>query len=303
MLNDVLVDQVDADAAVQRRRFTNAHETLIWAKKSRTQKRYTFNYHAMKNLNDDKQMRSDWEIPLCTGAERLKVDGHKAHPTQKPEALLYRVILATTNPGDVVLDPFFGTGTTGAVARGCTATGSASSASRPTRIWRGTASPPYNRRLCRTRCSRALTRAARRACLSVRCWSRDFAARAGALPREGGTIATVLADGTLEADGERGSIHAVGRRLAGLPSCNGWEAWYYEDGPAASAASSTRCAARRARPASRRRAWRRASRWVAPFCQRWSFRGGRAECRARGKMPRRTGSRFCEPARPGRGVF
>ncbi|HEX6608165.1 MAG TPA: DNA methyltransferase, partial [Chloroflexia bacterium] len=117
ILNDISWQKVNAMPQFRGVRFTNAHETLLWAKKSRTQKRYTFNYHAMKNLNDEKQMRSDWEIPLCTGAERLKVDGHKAHPTQKPEALLYRVILATSNPGDVVLDPFFGTGTTGAVAR------------------------------------------------------------------------------------------------------------------------------------------------------------------------------------------
>ena len=97
-------------------RFTNAHETLIWAQKERGAP-YTFNHHAMKALNEDLQMRSDWTLPLCTGEERLKVNGEKAHSTQKPEALLYRVLLSSTNPGDVVLDPFFGTGTTGAVAR------------------------------------------------------------------------------------------------------------------------------------------------------------------------------------------
>ncbi|NTU81494.1 MAG: site-specific DNA-methyltransferase, partial [Chloroflexales bacterium] len=98
-------------------RLTNAHETLIWAKKSREQKAYTFNYHALKNLNEGKQMRSDWHLPICGGAERLRVNGEKLHSTQKPEALLYRVILASSSPGDVVLDPFFGTGTTGAVAK------------------------------------------------------------------------------------------------------------------------------------------------------------------------------------------
>ena len=98
-------------------RFTNAHETLIWCAKDE-KARYTFNYRAMKALNDDLQMRSDWLLPICAGAERVKGDdGHKAHPTQKPEALLYRILLACTKPGDVVLDPFFGTGTTGAVAR------------------------------------------------------------------------------------------------------------------------------------------------------------------------------------------
>ena len=97
-------------------RFTNAHETLLWAKPSE-KSRYTFNYHAMKAFNGGKQMRSDWLIPLCGGSERIKVNGEKAHSTQKPEALLERVILASSNPGDVVLDPFFGTGTTGAVAK------------------------------------------------------------------------------------------------------------------------------------------------------------------------------------------
>ena len=95
------------------RRFTNAHETLIWAARSQ-KSRHVFNYEAMKALNDDVQMRSDWELPLCTGSERLKQgDGKKAHPTQYPENLLARVILASTRRGDVILDPFFGTGTTG----------------------------------------------------------------------------------------------------------------------------------------------------------------------------------------------
>src|SRR3546814_666091 len=97
-------------------RFTNAHETLIWASMGEKAK-YTFNYRAMKTLNDELQMRSDWVLPICGGPERLKKGGHKVHPTQKPEALLYRVMLSTTNKGDVVLDPFFGTGTTGAVAK------------------------------------------------------------------------------------------------------------------------------------------------------------------------------------------
>src|SRR3546814_1873769 len=97
-------------------RFTNAHETLIWAAKGEDA-RYTFNYRSMKTLNDELQMRSDWILPICGGQERLKRNGVKAHPTQKPEALLYRILLACTKPGDIVLDPFFGTGTTSAVAR------------------------------------------------------------------------------------------------------------------------------------------------------------------------------------------
>ncbi len=116
ILNDVVWTKANPMPNFRGTRFTNAHETLLWCVKA-PNARYTFNYDAMKNLNDGLQMRSDWMLPLCTGTERLKSNGRKAHPTQKPEALLYRILLATTNPGDVVLDPFFGTGTTGAVAK------------------------------------------------------------------------------------------------------------------------------------------------------------------------------------------
>ena len=117
ILNDVVWRKSNPMPNFRGKRLTNAHETLIWAAKDEAAK-YTFNYEALKALNDGVQMRSDWVIPLCTGRERLKdANGDKAHPTQKPEALLHRVIVATTNPGDVVLDPFFGTGTTGAVAK------------------------------------------------------------------------------------------------------------------------------------------------------------------------------------------
>src|SRR5690606_9665431 len=118
VLNDVIWRKANPMPNFRGKRFTNAHETLIWAARSEDSRRYTFNYDAMKALNDDQQMRSDWFLPLCTGSERLKAeDGGKAHPTQKPESLLARVLLAASRPGDVVLDPFFGTGTTGAVAK------------------------------------------------------------------------------------------------------------------------------------------------------------------------------------------
>src|SRR5687767_6347459 len=117
ILNDIVWRKTNPMPNFRGTRFTNAHETLLWCAKSQDS-RYTFNYRAMKALNDDLQMRSDWVLPICSGSERLKGgDGHKAHPTQKPEALLYRILLACTKPGDVVLDPFFGSGTTGAVAR------------------------------------------------------------------------------------------------------------------------------------------------------------------------------------------
>src|SRR6478736_10327226 len=116
LLNDIVWRKSNPMPNFRGTRFTNAHETLLWASMGE-KARYHFNYRLMKTLNDELQMRSDWVIPVCGGQERLKENGHKAHPTQKPEALLYRVLLATTEPGDVVLDPFFGTGTTGAVAK------------------------------------------------------------------------------------------------------------------------------------------------------------------------------------------
>src|SRR5262250_1309698 len=117
ILNDVVWRKTNPMPNFRGRRFTNAHETMIWCAKDR-EARYRFNYEAMKSLNDDLQMRSDWLLPICSGGERLKdSDGKKVHPTQKPEALLHRVILASTQPGALVLDPFFGTGTTGVVAK------------------------------------------------------------------------------------------------------------------------------------------------------------------------------------------
>src|SRR6266568_1121211 len=118
LLNDIVWRKSNPMPNFKGKRFTNAHETLIWAARDQRAKRYTFNYDSMKELNEGLQMRSDWLLPLCTGGERLKgEDGKKAHPTQKPESLLFRCIMAASNPGDVILDPFFGTGTTGAVAR------------------------------------------------------------------------------------------------------------------------------------------------------------------------------------------
>ncbi|TIN73000.1 MAG: site-specific DNA-methyltransferase, partial [Mesorhizobium sp.] len=118
ILNDVVWRKTNPMPNFRGRRFQNAHETMIWASRDQKSKGYTFNYEALKASNDDLQMRSDWLFPICTGAERLKDEnGNKLHPTQKPEALLARIMMASTKPGDVVLDPFFGSGTTGAVAK------------------------------------------------------------------------------------------------------------------------------------------------------------------------------------------
>lgn len=213
-------------------RFTNAHETLLWAKKSKKQKKYTFNYHAMKNLNGETQMRSVWELPLCTGKERIELNGQKAHPTQKPQALLYRVILSSSNPGDVVLDPFFGTGTTGAVAK------------LLHRHWIGIEREAEYVQLAQERIDAMVP-----APLEEDHFTAPSKREAKPVPfghllelellRPGQTLyldktketAQILADGTLRAGGGGviGSIHNVGKQLLGVPALNGWEHWYYKD--------------------------------------------------------------------------
>ncbi len=211
-------------------RFTNAHETLIWAQKEQGA-RYTFNHHAMKALNDDLQMRSDWYLPICSGSERIKVNGQKAHSTQKPEALLYRVILSSSNAGDVVLDPFFGTGTTGAVAK------------KLNRHWIGIEKNEAYVKIAKERID-SITQE-----MSTTDEVFSFAAKRsrpripfGALlergllkpgdrlyfGKDGGESATVLANGHLKYNGTTGSIHKVGSGIQNAP-CNGWEHWYYLD--------------------------------------------------------------------------
>ncbi|MEN3001380.1 MAG: DNA methyltransferase [Armatimonadota bacterium] len=209
-------------------RFTNAHETLIWAQKEQG-KPYTFNYHDMKALNDDLQMRSDWYIPVCSGRERLRIEGEKAHPTQKPEALLYRVILASTKPGDVILDPFFGTGTTGAVAK------------RLGRRWIGIEKDARYVQLARERIA-AVTPAPPETLESVAVKARRRRLPFGVLVEHGWLLpgeplyfrgdpqlrAIVLSNGHLRMGEWEGSIHRIARLLTNAP-CNGWEHWYYCD--------------------------------------------------------------------------
>jgi len=227
ILNDIIWRKSNPMPNFRGTRFTNAHETLIWASRSEDS-RYTFNYRAMKALNDELQMRSDWLIPICAGGERMKEDGAKAHPTQKPEALLYRVLLACTNPGDVVLDPFFGTGTTGAVAR------------RLGRRWIGIERETRYVRVAEQRIASALpldesamkTMASRRTQPKV-----PFGTLVEAGLIAPGAVLTdarrrwqarVLADASLESGGEIGSIHKVGALLQRAPSCNGWTFWHLD---------------------------------------------------------------------------
>ncbi len=224
VLNDVIWRKTNPMPNFRGRRFTNAHETLIWAARA-PDSRYTFNYSAMKALNEDLQMRSDWLIPLCGGPERLKRDGKKAHPTQKPEALLYRAILAATRPGEIVLDPFFGSGTTGAVAKqlGRRFIGierdAGYAAIAAERI--ATIRPPANEELVATPSRREEPRI-----------PFGWLVERGILPPgevlsdpSGRWSARVRADGTVISADHRGSIHQVGAAVQGAPACNGWTFW------------------------------------------------------------------------------
>lgn len=226
ILNDVVWRKSNPMPNFRGKRFTNAHETMIWASKAEGAK-YTFNYEALKALNEGIQMRSDWVLPLCTGHERLKdANGEKAHPTQKPEALLHRVLVGSTHAGDVVLDPFFGTGTTGAVAKmlGRNFIGIEREAA-----YREAA----EKRLAKVRKFEAdalevsqSKRAAPRVPFG-QLVERGMLRPGEVLVNPRGQTAKVRADGTLIADEFKGSIHQVGAALEGAPSCNGWTYWMF----------------------------------------------------------------------------
>jgi modification methylase len=230
MLNDIVWRKSNPMPNFRGTRFTNAHETLIWCAKS-AEARYTFNYDSMKALNDDLQMRSDWTLPLCTGGERLKSAGRKTHPTQKPESLLYRVIMASTKPGDVVVDPFFGTGTTGAVAK------------KLGRNFIGLERDPDYIAAATDRISKVIPVSDPSVLMAVSKRSEPRIPFGTVLERGlltpgdhlfGGVrhdkIAKVRADGTLITDIHRGSIHKVGALVQGAPACNGWTFWHFQAG-------------------------------------------------------------------------
>lgn len=228
ILNDVVWRKTNPMPNFRGRRFTNAHETLIWASREQTS-RYTFNYESMKAMNDDIQMRSDWLFPICSGPERLKDEGgRKAHPTQKPEALLQRILLASTNRGDVVLDPFFGTGTTGAVAK------------QLGRRFIGIEQDADYVKAARERITKVeiLDDASLETQPSKRSEPRvpfGTIIELGIL-KPGSTLfdprrrirAEVKADGTLRYRASQGSIHRLGAEVQGKQACNGWTFWHYE---------------------------------------------------------------------------
>jgi len=229
VLNDIIWRKANPMPNFKGTRFTNAHETLIWAAKSREQKRYTFNYDALKAFNEDTQMRSDWHLALCTGEERLKdAEGQKAHPTQKPEALLYRVLLSSTKAGDVVLDPFFGTGTTGAAARrlGRHFIGierdEAYAALARKRIDEVVPASPDDLKV--TGSKKAEPRVAFGSLVEaglLRPGDRLFCPK-------GEREARVRADGSLIAGEFTGSIHKMGALMENAPACNGWTYWRFK---------------------------------------------------------------------------
>ena len=229
ILNDVIWRKANPMPNFRGRRFTNAHETMIWASRNASSKSYTFHYEALKAANEDTQVRSDWYLPLCTGGERLKDSkGSKVHPTQKPEQLLARVILSSSNPGDVILDPFFGTGTTGATAKrlgrhfiGIERDDSYAEAAEA-RIAKVTPLDDHALALAPTKRSEPRV---------------PFASviEAGHIKPGDHLVdsqkryrALVKADGSLTVGPVSGSIHKIGALVQGLPACNGWSFWHIE---------------------------------------------------------------------------
>jgi modification methylase len=229
ILNDVIWRKSNPMPNFKGTRFTNAHETLIWAARGRGPKRYTFNYDAMKMANDELQMRSDWTLPLCTGEERIKgADGQKAHPTQKPEALLHRLILASSRPGDLIVDPFFGTGTTGAAAK------------RLGRRFIGIEREPDYVAVAKKRIAQVIPSTGED--LEVMGSKRNEPrvafgqiVEAGLLrpgdklfSPKGQHMARVRADGSLTSGEMAGSIHKLGAMVQSQPACNGWTYWHFK---------------------------------------------------------------------------
>jgi modification methylase len=230
LLNDVVWRKTNPMPNFKGRRFQNAHETLIWASRDAKAKSYTFNYDALKASNDDVQMRSDWLFPICSGGERLKGDdGKKVHPTQKPEALLARIILASTKPGDIILDPFFGSGTTGAVAK---------------RLGRNFVGIEREQDYIDAASARiADVEPLGKVELTVMTGKKSEPRVAFNTLVESGLVkpgqvltdvkrrvsAIIRADGTLVSGGESGSIHRLGAKVQGFDTCNGWTYWHYED--------------------------------------------------------------------------
>ena len=226
LLNDVIWRKNNPMPNFRGTRFTNAHETLIWASKNKKSK-YTFNYQSLKCLNDDLQMRSDWMLPICNGKERLKKNnGKKIHSTQKPEALLHRIILATTNKGDAIFDPFLGTGTTAVVAK---------------KLGRKYFGIEKDRKYFKAACDRIKkTKVIEEDYLDVIVNNKSKPrVPFGSLVELGilkpGAVlfdpkkkfnAKIMVDGSIKSKEAEGSIHKVAAKIMGTESCNGWTYWH-----------------------------------------------------------------------------
>ena len=229
ILNDVIWRKNNPMPNFKGTRFTNAHETLIWASKNKNSK-YTFNYQSLKCLNDDLQMRSDWLIPICSGKERIKKNGKKIHSTQKPESLLHRIILASTNKGDTIFDPFLGTGTTAVVAK---------------KLGRAYFGIEQNKNYFSSAKKRI------HATKQIEDNNLDTIENNKSKPRipfgslieldviKPGTKiydqkkeinARIMVDGSIKYKDSEGSIHKVAAKILGSESCNGWTYWYYQSG-------------------------------------------------------------------------
>jgi site-specific DNA-methyltransferase (adenine-specific) len=229
-LNDIIWIKTNPMPNFRGVRFTNAHETLIWGSKYKGAK-YTFNYQSMKSLNEELQMRSDWYFPICTGPERIKANGKKAHSTQKPEALLYRIMMASTQPGDVVLDPFFGSGTTGAVAK------------KLHRYWIGIEKDPKYVSLANDRLAgisaddkpelyELYSERRRKPRIPFGMLIETALLRPGQLlffREDRSRHAAIRADGKLQYESLSGSIHQIASHLSDGKPINGWEVWFFED--------------------------------------------------------------------------
>ena len=226
ILNDVIWKKNNPMPNFRGTRFTNAHETLIWASKNKNSK-YTFNYQSLKCLNDDLQMRSDWTLPICNGSERIKKDGKKVHSTQKPESLLHRILLASTNKGDFVLDPFLGSGTTAVVAK------------KMGRNYFGIEKEKKYFKVAKQRLEKTI---------KIKDHYLDTIKNNRSKPRipfgslvELGIVrpgmsifdqkkkvnAKIMADGSIKYHNSEGSIHKVAAKIIGAESCNGWTYWHY----------------------------------------------------------------------------
>ncbi|NLI00710.1 MAG: site-specific DNA-methyltransferase [Chthonomonadales bacterium] len=224
-LNDVVWVKSNPMPNFRGVRLTNAHETLIWAARS-DRSRHTFNHHAAKTFNGGKQLRSDWRLPICCGSERLKADGRKLHSTQKPEALIERIVVISTRPGDLILDPFFGSGTTGAVAK------------RLQRRWVGIEREPTYAEAARRRIADVIPdpllagdERRRPERIPFRTLVERGILRPGqtlCFRRDSSLQAVVTSSGHLRRGAEEGSIHRLGSSLSNGAPCNGWDHWYFE---------------------------------------------------------------------------